>query len=118
MSSRVSTCGTSAALHSFFRLDLQGRGAALIGGTLGTVTIHENWWNPARTSIAYTDRRKVELEPFSGGGLNYEAVHFCELLLPGKTESPMMTHATSMRMIAIIDAGRRDLNLRFPFEDE
>jgi scyllo-inositol 2-dehydrogenase (NADP+) len=103
----------------FCGLDLQGRGDALIGGTLGTVTIHENWWNPARASIHYTDGRKVELdEPFSGGGLNYEAAHFCELLRAGKTESPIMTHATSMRMIAIIDAARRDLNLRFPFEDE
>jgi scyllo-inositol 2-dehydrogenase (NADP+) len=103
----------------FCGLDLQGRGDALIGGTLGTVVIHESWWNPARASIVYTDGRKVELdEPFSGGGLNYETAHFCELLRAGQTESPIMTHATSMRMIAIIDAARRDLNLRFPFETD
>ncbi|KXU95034.1 oxidoreductase [Caballeronia megalochromosomata] len=101
----------------FCGLDLQGRGDALIGGTLGTVTIHENWWNPARATIAYTDGRKVELdEPFTGGGLNYEAEHFCALLRAGETESPVMPHAMSMRMIAIIDAARRDLKLRFPFE--
>jgi scyllo-inositol 2-dehydrogenase (NADP+) len=103
----------------FCGLDLQGRGDALIAGTLGTVTIHEGWWNPARASIAYTDGRKIELdEPFSGGGLNYETAHFCALLREGKTESPIMSHATSMRMIAIIDAARRDLNLRFPFETD
>lgn len=103
----------------FCGLDLQGRGDALIGGTRGTVTIHENWWNPVRATIAYTDGRKVELdEPFSGGGLNYETAHFCELLRAGATESPIMSHATSMRMIAIIDAARRDLNLRFPFETD
>jgi scyllo-inositol 2-dehydrogenase (NADP+) len=101
----------------FCGLDLQGRGDALIGGTLGTVTIHEGWWNPARATIAYTDGRRIELdEPFTGGGLNYETAHFCELLRAGATESPVMTHATSMRMIAIIDAARRDLKLRFPFE--
>ncbi|WP_250492469.1 Gfo/Idh/MocA family oxidoreductase [Caballeronia sp. GAWG1-1] len=101
----------------FCGLDLQGRGDALIGGTQGTVTIHENWWNPARASIVYTDGRRVELdEPFSGGGLNYETAHFCELLRAGATESPIMPHAMSMRMIAIIDAARRDLNVRFPFE--
>lgn len=103
----------------FCGLDLQGRGDALIGGTLGTVTIHENWWNPARATIAYTDGRKIELdEPFTGGGLNYETAHFCELLRAGEIESPVMPHAMSMRMIAIIDAARRDLNLRFPFETD
>ncbi|SAK87141.1 oxidoreductase [Caballeronia temeraria] len=103
----------------FCGLDLQGRGDALIGGTLGTVTIHENWWNPSRASIVYTDGRRIELdEPFTGGGLNYETAHFCELLRAGETESPVMPHAMSMRMIAIIDAARRDLNLTFPFETD
>jgi len=103
----------------FCGLDMQGRGDALIGGTMGTVTIHENWWNPARATIAYTDGRKVELdEPFSGGGLNYETAHFCQLLRAGKTESPLMPHTVSMRMIAIMDAARRDLNVRFPFETD
>jgi len=98
---------------------LQGRGDALIGGTLGTATIHENWWNPARATVRYLDGRTVELDaPFEGGGLNYETAHFCELLRAGAIESPVMSHATSMRMIAIIDAARRDLGLRFPFESE
>jgi scyllo-inositol 2-dehydrogenase (NADP+) len=109
----------SGIAQLFCGLDLQGRGDALLGGTLGTVVIHENWWNPARATIAYTDGRKIELdEPFSGGGLNYETAHFCDLLRAGEIESPIMTHATSMRMIAIIDAARRDLNLRFPFETD
>jgi scyllo-inositol 2-dehydrogenase (NADP+) len=103
----------------FCGLDLQGRGDALIAGTGGTVTIHENWWNPARATITYLDGRKVELDaPFEGGGLNYETAHFCELLRAGQTESPVMSHATSMRMIAITDAARRDLGVRFPFETE
>ncbi|KMZ12951.1 L-fuco-beta-pyranose dehydrogenase [Candidatus Burkholderia humilis] len=103
----------------FCGLDLQGRGDALIGGTLGTVVIEANWCNPVRATIAYTDGRKVELdEPFTGGGLNYETAHFCELLRAGATESPIMSHAMSMRMIAIIDAARRDLKLRFPFETD
>ena len=109
-------CGIS---QTFCGLDMQGRGDALIGGTLGTVTIHENWWNSARATIAYTDGRTVELdEPFTGGGLNYETAHFCELLRAGATESPVMPHATSMRMMAIMDAARRDLGVRFPFETD
>ncbi|WP_250499555.1 Gfo/Idh/MocA family oxidoreductase [Caballeronia sp. GAWG1-5s-s] len=103
----------------FCGMDLQGRGDALVGGTKGTVVIHENWWNPSRATIAYTDGRKVELdEPFSGGGLNYETAHFCELLRAGVTESPVMPHVMSMRMMAIMDAARRDLGVHFPFEED
>ncbi|WP_244815854.1 Gfo/Idh/MocA family protein [Caballeronia sp. Lep1P3] len=103
----------------FCGLDLQGRGDALIGGSKGAVTIHENWWNPARATIAYSDGRTVELdEPFSGGGLNYETAHFCELMRAGALESPVMPHAMSMQMMAIMDAARRDLGVRFPFEDD
>jgi predicted dehydrogenase len=103
----------------FCGLDLQGKGDALLAGTGGTVTIHENWWNPARATIRYVDGRTVELDaPFEGGGLNYETAHFCELLRGGETESPIMRHAVSMQMISITDAARRDLGVRFPFETE
>jgi scyllo-inositol 2-dehydrogenase (NADP+) len=103
----------------FCGLDLQGKGDALLAGTGGTVTIHENWWNPARATVRYLDGRTVELDaPFEGGGLNYETAHFCDLLREGKTESPIMRHAISMQMISITDAARRDLGVRFPFEAE
>jgi predicted dehydrogenase len=103
----------------FCGLDLQGKGDALLAGTGGTVTIHENWWNPARATVRYVDGRTVELDaPFEGGGLNYETAHFCELLRGGATESPIMRHAISMQMISITDAARRDLGVRFPFETE
>jgi scyllo-inositol 2-dehydrogenase (NADP+) len=101
----------------FCGLDLQGKGDALLAGTGGAVTIHENWWNPARATIRYLDGRTVELDaPFEGGGLNYETAHFCDLLREGAIESPIMRHAVSMQMISMMDAARRDLGVRFPFE--
>jgi scyllo-inositol 2-dehydrogenase (NADP+) len=101
----------------FCGLDLQGRGDALIAGTSGHVTIHENWWNPARATVRYVDGRVVELdEPFDGGGLNYETAHFCELLRAGVLESPVMTHAKSLAMISMADRARDTLGLRFDCE--
>ncbi|MBD1392739.1 Gfo/Idh/MocA family protein [Mucilaginibacter glaciei] len=94
--------------------DLHGKGDALIAGTLGHITIHKNWWNPARATIDYLDGRSVEIsKPFIAGGLNYETAHFCDLIRTGATESPIVTHALSRGMIAMIDETRRQIGLKF-----
>lgn len=101
----------------FCGLDLYGKGDALLAGPAGHVTIQENWWNPVRATVRYADGRSVELEaPFEGGGLNYETAHFCELIRAGRLESPVMTHDTSRHMIAMADASRAALGLRFAGE--
>jgi len=101
----------------FCGLDLDGKGDAFLAGTKGSVTIHENWWNPSRATVRYLGGRSVELhEPFQGGGLNYETAHFCEVMRSGGIESPLMSHDMSMNMIVIMDAARADLGLIYPFE--
>jgi scyllo-inositol 2-dehydrogenase (NADP+) len=101
----------------FCGLDLHGKGDALLMATGGHVTIHEPWWNPSRATIRYQDGRTVELdEPFEGGGLNYETAHFCELIRAGQVESPLMPHRKSLQMIAMADAARAALGLKFAGE--
>ncbi|MGF6656649.1 putative dehydrogenase [Paraburkholderia youngii] len=101
----------------FCGLDLHGKGDALLMAKGGHVTLHEPWWNPSRASIRYADGRVVELdEPFEGGGLNYETAHFCELIRAGVLESPLMPHDTSRQMIAMADAARAALGLKFAGE--
>jgi predicted dehydrogenase len=97
--------------------DLHGKGDALICGTLGHITIHKNWWNPAKATISYLDGRTVELdEPFTAGGLNYETRHFCELINNGATESPVISHEMSRQMIAMLDGARAGIGLKFKGE--
>jgi predicted dehydrogenase len=101
----------------FCGLDLHGKGDALLMAPSGHVTIHEPWWNPSRATIRYADGRVVELEaPFEGGGLNYETAHFCELIRTGQLESPVMPHSKSLQMIAMADAARAALGLKFAGE--
>jgi hypothetical protein len=72
------------------------RAMPLICGTIGHITIHKNWWNPAKATINYLDGRVVEIdEPFTAGGLNYEIEHFVELIKAGEVESPIITHEMS-----------------------
>ena len=97
--------------------ELHGKGDALISGTLGHVTIHKNWWNPAKATINYLDGREVTLdEPFIAGGLNYETEHFCDLITHGITESPIITHQLSLEMIRLLDMAREQIGLKFPGE--
>ncbi|OOQ57482.1 Gfo/Idh/MocA family protein [Mucilaginibacter pedocola] len=97
--------------------DLHGKGDALICGTLGHVTIHKNWWNPAKATISYLDGRTVVLdEPFTSGGLNYETAHFAELVRTGQLESPIIPHEMSRGMIAMIDEARKQVGLKFEGE--
>jgi predicted dehydrogenase len=102
-----------AQLHT--GIDLLSRGDALLCGPRGFVTIHENWWNPVRTTIRYIDGRKVELEePFTSSGFNYEIDHFCELIRQGRRESPEITHALSLGMARLLEGARKSLGVRFP----
>jgi predicted dehydrogenase len=95
-------------------MDLHGKGDALICGAKGNITIHQNWWNPARATINYMDGRVVELdEPFTAGGLNYEIEHFCDLIRNDKMESPIITHDLSRQMITMLDEARRQIGLKF-----
>lgn len=97
--------------------DLHGKGDALISGTKGHITIHKNWWNPAKATIEYLDGRTVVLdEPFMAGGLNYETAHFCELIRTGLTESPIITHQLSLKMIHMLDVARAQIGLKFDGE--
>ncbi|MGZ3752181.1 MAG: Gfo/Idh/MocA family protein [Mucilaginibacter sp.] len=97
--------------------DLHGKGDALISGPLGHITIHKNWWNPAKATIEYVDGRVVELdEPFTAGGLNYEIEHFCDLIRNSQTESPIITHELSRQMIAMLEAARKQIGLKFKGE--
>ncbi|MGA7109029.1 MAG: Gfo/Idh/MocA family oxidoreductase [Terracidiphilus sp.] len=104
-----------AQLHT--GLDLLSRGDALLCGSSGFVTLHENWWNPVRATIRYVDGRTMELnEPYTSSGFNYETEHFCDLIRNGKRESPEITHALSLQMATLLQAARMALGVRFPGE--
>jgi len=104
-----------AQLHT--GLDLLSHGDALLSAPRGYVLIHANWWNPARATIHYLDRRTVELhEPYVAGGFNYETTHFCQLIRSGLRESPIIPHNMSLGMAHLLESARKALGVHFPTE--
>jgi len=104
-----------AQLHT--GIDLMSHGDAVLSARGGYVTIHANWWNPARATVHYVDGRVVELDqPYQAGGFNYETEHFCELIRDGTRESPVITHALSLGMARLLEEARRELGVRFEGE--
>lgn len=104
-----------AQLHA--GLDLFGRGDALLCGPRGYVTIHENWWNPARATIRYIDGRQAELnETFTAGGFNYETAHFCGLIRDNLRQSPVIPHSLSLGMARMLEQAREEIGVRFKGE--
>jgi predicted dehydrogenase len=104
-----------AQLHT--GLDLLSHGDALLSAPRGYVLIHANWWNPARATIHYLDRRTVELhEPYVAGGFNYETTHFCQLIRSGLRESPIIPHNMSLGMAHLLESARKALGVHFATE--
>lgn len=98
-------------------LDLATSGEAVLAGPLGYVSLQGSWWNPERITVQYNDGQRVALhEAIVGGGFNYETAHVCDLLRTGATESPIMPHATSRRVMDMIERARRTLGVTFADE--
>lgn len=100
-----------ARLHSSF-LE-QTSNSATIFGEQGKLTIHPMFHAPASFSIEKNgkiQRFALEIETH---GYNYEIEHFNNLLLNGKTESPLMTFRTSEQLIKLLDEVRSKIGLTY-----
>lgn len=72
---------------------------AFMKGNQFEITIHEKWWNPHKITIEYDNKSILIEEESIGGGFQYEAEHFGNLVLNNKTESNLCPHAVSSQVI-------------------
>ena len=90
---------------------------ASVVGSDGYVTVGPRFWRSDRLTVhrgaAAPDRRSF---PVAGNGFNYEAEHFMELIRAGATDSPLMPLAESIAISETLDAARRAIGVRYPFE--
>ena len=87
--------------------------AATIFGEQGKLTIHPKFHAPSSFSIE--KHGKIQRFDFDvdTNGYSYEIEHFSNLLLNGKTESPLMTFRTSEQLVQLLDAVRAKIGLYY-----
>lgn len=82
------------------------------------------FWMPQKAELCDADGMVVETfeQPFEVNGYEYEVAEFCRCMRErssGKRllESPLHTHAQSLRIIKVMDVIRNKVNLTYPFEE-
>lgn len=105
--------GVFAQLSSGVVSDLHND--AYIVGTKGMIRL-ENFWR-SKKAVLETPAGKEEFEDkLPCHGYNYETDHVNELLLQGKKESPVVSLEKSMLSMKRMDAIRKEMGLKYPFE--
>jgi len=87
----------------------------LIYGTKGYIRLYD-FWSSKKVYIKTDSFEETFEDNRTTMGYNYEAEHVGELLLAHKTESPVMPHSRSMKMMKLMDEIRKQIGLKYPME--
>ena len=91
---------------------------ATIFGSKGYVAVASPFWCSEQITVHRSGGEPQERRyPLRGNGFNYEAEHFMELVRAGATDSPVMPLAETIAISETLDAARRRIGLRYPFEN-
>jgi predicted dehydrogenase len=75
-----------------------------IYGTKGKIKIHYMWFMATKFTLTLNDDDPQDFHfPFLCNGYEYEAIEVTNCLIKGETESKMMTHDTSLKLISLLD---------------
>lgn len=85
--------------------------SATIFGDQGKMSIHPKFHAPSSFSIEKEGKIQKHDFEVSTNGYSFEIEHFSNLLLDGKTESPLMTFRTSEQLIQLLDTVRERIGL-------
>ncbi len=105
--------GVFAQLSSGVVSDLHND--AYIVGTNGIIRI-EKFWMSKKAILETPAGKEVFEDELPCHGYNYETDHVNELLLQGKKESPVVSFEKSMDSMERMDAIRKEMGLKYPFE--
>ncbi|GIM93568.1 Gfo/Idh/MocA family protein [Paractinoplanes toevensis] len=90
----------------------ESRNAASITGTDGRIDLPPGFFMPRSFVLnrAGHDPETVEV-PFEGNGYQFEAAEVQRCILAGELESPLMSHATTLELMGLLDTIRADIGV-------
>ena len=90
------------------------RNAASITGTGGRIDLPVGFFVPREFTLTRPDHAPETFEfPFEGNGYQFEAAEVQRCILAGEPESPLMTHATTLEVMGLLDAVRDQIGVTY-----
>lgn len=88
------------------------RNAASITGTDGRIDLPVEFYMPREFTLNRPGRAAETFQfPFEGIGYQFEAAEVQRCLLAGELESPLMTHATTLEIMTLLDTIRDEIGV-------
>jgi len=96
-------------------LDVLSTGRATVIGTEGRIDVHWPFWHPTSFTVHHHDGRSEHVE-IANQGLAHEAAHAMERIRGGHRESDVITLATTVSTMELLDEIRAQLGVVYPQE--
>lgn len=91
---------------------------ATIAGTLGRIEIDRTFYSPTEMRVVTLDGTVTEYpNNYQGHGLREQAAELERMVHGNEIESPILTHQMSIEVMESLDEIRRQIGLRYPFEN-
>jgi predicted dehydrogenase len=90
----------------------------VVSGSEGSIRMHRMFHLAERITVeVHGQAPRTIATPYLGNGYTHEAIAAGECLRAGWIEHPLMTHAETLALMALLDEIRRQIGLRYPADD-
>ncbi len=87
-----------------------------IHGSAGDIRIHPMFWSATTATLNDVSGETRLKRPLRASGFEYQIEEAQRCIREGRLQSPTITHADTLATMKIMDALRRHMGLRYPFE--
>ena len=109
----------ASGAHALLSCTMASRGSvsAMIVGDKARIEIDGSFYAPTSFRVITRDGEITEYpKSYEGHGLREEAAEFARIVRAGEIESPLMTHATSIELMEMMDQIRAQIGVSYPSE--
>jgi predicted dehydrogenase len=109
----------ASGAHALLSCTMASRGSvsAMIVGDKARIEIDGSFYAPTSFRVITRDGEITEYpKSYEGHGLREEAAEFARVVRAGEIESPLMTHATSIELMEMMDQIRAQIGVSYPSE--